>query len=134
MTRNAIAEKRRLELELPSMDVPISLLESEMFLPERYKVKDFGGDAIASYLVPAAMVEPGDDSVSSLISSQQIQNLPLMGRNFNRLEQVGAPGVANPAPVLPGQIGGIVLDPSGAVISGAQVIVTNVESGVSRTG
>ena len=37
------------ELALPSMDVPISLLEWELFLPEQYKVKDFGGDAIAAY-------------------------------------------------------------------------------------
>src|SRR5439155_3512922 len=51
------AKKGGSELALPSMDVPISLLEWELFLPEQYKVKDFGGDAIAANLLPAAMVE-----------------------------------------------------------------------------
>ncbi|HEU4416629.1 MAG TPA: carboxypeptidase-like regulatory domain-containing protein [Candidatus Angelobacter sp.] len=125
------AKKGGSELELPSMDVPISLLEWEMFLPERYKVKDFGGDAIASYLVPAAMVEPGDDSVSSLISVQQISNLPLKGRRSPNLAML-RPGVS-PAGVVPGQIGGVVVDSSGAVIPGAHVTVTNMNSGVSQT-
>ena len=47
------AKKGGSELALPSMDVPISLLEWELFLPEQYKVKDFGGDAIAAYLLPS---------------------------------------------------------------------------------
>ena len=51
------AKKGGSELALPSMDVPISLLEWELFLPEQYKVKDFGGDAIAAYLLPAPLVE-----------------------------------------------------------------------------
>ncbi len=36
------------------MDIPISLLNWEVFLPEQYKVKDFGGDVIAANLVPPA--------------------------------------------------------------------------------
>jgi hypothetical protein len=39
-------------LNLPKMDIPISLMKWEVFLPERYKVKDFGGDAISSNLLP----------------------------------------------------------------------------------
>src|SRR5438309_10549133 len=54
------AKKGGSELALPSMDVPISLLEWELFLPEQYKVKDFGGDSIAAYLLPAPMVENSD--------------------------------------------------------------------------
>jgi len=49
------AKKGGSELSLPSMDVPISLLEWEVFLPEQYKVKDFGGDAIAANLVPPVL-------------------------------------------------------------------------------
>ena len=41
------ARKGESELSLPKMDVPISVMEWEVFLPEQYKVKDFGGDAIA---------------------------------------------------------------------------------------
>ncbi len=40
------------DLSLPKMDVPINLLQWEVFLPEQFKVKDFGGDAIATNLLP----------------------------------------------------------------------------------
>ena len=46
------AKKGGAELSLPNMDIPISLLNWEVFLPERYKVKDFGGDVIAANRVP----------------------------------------------------------------------------------
>src|SRR5581483_3681207 len=37
------ARKGGAELSLPSMDIPINLLNWEIFLPEQYKVKGFGG-------------------------------------------------------------------------------------------
>jgi len=46
------AKKGGSDLSLPKMDVPINLLQWEVFLPEQYKVKDFGGDAIAANLLP----------------------------------------------------------------------------------
>ena len=46
------AKKGASDLSLPKMDVPINLLQWEVFLPEQYKVKDFGGDAIATNLLP----------------------------------------------------------------------------------
>lgn len=46
------AKKGGADLSLPSMDIPISLMNWEVFLPERYKVKDFGGDVIAANRVP----------------------------------------------------------------------------------
>ena len=46
------AKKGGADLSLPSMDIPISLLSWEVFLPEQYKVKDFGGDVIAANRVP----------------------------------------------------------------------------------
>ena len=46
------AKKGGSDLSLPKMDVPINLLQWEIFLPEQYKVKDFGGDAIAANLLP----------------------------------------------------------------------------------
>jgi hypothetical protein len=48
------AKKGGSEIALPKMDLPIGLLEWEVFLPERYKVKDFGGDAISTNLLPVA--------------------------------------------------------------------------------
>ncbi len=49
-TTTPFAKKGRAELTLPKMDVPVSLVEWEMFLPDRYRVKRFEGDALA---VPA---------------------------------------------------------------------------------
>src|SRR5438132_12411901 len=46
------AKKGGSDLSLPKMDVPINLLQWEVFLHEQYKVKDFGGDAIVANLLP----------------------------------------------------------------------------------
>jgi hypothetical protein len=42
------AKKGGAELSLPKMDIPVDLLNWEVFLPEQYKVKDFGGDVLAA--------------------------------------------------------------------------------------
>jgi hypothetical protein len=39
-------KKGEARLGLPSFDVPVNLLEWELFLPDRYRVKDFGGNAL----------------------------------------------------------------------------------------
>ncbi len=113
------AKKGGSELALPSMDVPISVLEWEVYLPEQYKVKDFGGDAIS-----ASLLGPG------------------FGLNFYTLEQVNgsgyeygrsAGGVVNNVITQPGQLGGTIIDPQGAVIAGAQIKVTSLATGIVKT-
>jgi hypothetical protein len=113
------------------MDVPISLLEWELFLPEQYKVKDFGGDAIAAYLLPAPVVEAGDTVLSSFSGA----NGYLIGgikqdKEFDRLQTFSP---LSSAPPLPGQIGGVVVDPQGAIIPGAQVTITSLVNGATTT-
>lgn len=123
------AKKGGSELALPSMDVPISLLEWELFLPEQYKVKDFGGDAIAAYLLPVAVVENDRGQIAAYATGSfgTSQN-----EEMDRLS-VFAPVTPASGPVQPGQIGGIVVDQQGAVISGAQVKVTSLENGATIT-
>jgi hypothetical protein len=119
------------ELALPSMDVPISLLEWELFLPEQYKVKDFGGDAIAANLLPAAMVENDREQIASIFAYATGSFGTPESKEMDRLSVFP---VAPPSgPMQPGQIGGIVVDQTGAVISGAQVKVTSLENGASTT-
>ena len=48
------AKKGGSDLTLPIMDIPISVLHWEVFLPEQYKVKDFGGNVMVADLVPPA--------------------------------------------------------------------------------
>jgi hypothetical protein len=66
------AKKGGSDISLPRMDIPIDLLQWEVFLPERYKVKDFGGDAIAANLLP-----PASQDVSG---AEEFQSLELFGR------------------------------------------------------
>lgn len=136
------ARKGGSEISLPKMDVPISLLQWEVFLPEQYKVKDFGGDAISANLLPA--------SYTMLESFTRLEPTGLAGGSFQTGVGVGvgggvgagayskAPATIPPppppaAPLLSGQIGGYLVDPSGAVIPNAQVTVTVLSIGVVRT-
>lgn len=119
------AKKGGSELALPSMDVPITLLEWELFLPEQYKVKDFGGDAIAAYLLPAPMVENGD-TVSAFSANGYVIGSLKHDKEFDRLETFTSLSA-------PGQIGGIVVDQQGAVIPGASVTVTSLVNGATTT-
>lgn len=106
------AKKGGADLSLPSMDIPISLVRWEVFLPERYKVKDFGGDVIAANRVP----EPFREDV------EMRNRIPQQAASSNNLR----------IEVLPGQIGGLVTDPTGAVLPGAQITVTSYDGSFSR--
>jgi len=109
------AKKGGAELSLPNMDIPINLLSWEIFLPEQYKVKDFGGDVIAANLVPPAF------------------RADTIAYQFEDNREAGLASNVSMGTLLPGQLGGIVADPSGAVISNARVTVTQSGTGFSMT-
>jgi hypothetical protein len=111
------AKKGGSEISLPKMDVPITVLQWEVFLPEQYKVKDFGGDALDANLLPAFETL---DGISSLNLYAKIST----GAAGDRIETLQ---------LLPGQLGGYILDPSGAMISNARVNVTQLDTGATRT-
>jgi hypothetical protein len=115
------AKKGGSEISLPKMDVPITVLNWEVFLPQQYKVKDFGGDAFAANLLPGAY--------------QANENLPISGQMYSELPRAVPPPPAPVPPVYlaPGQLGGYVTDSSGAVVAGAQVTVTQLDSGTMQT-
>ncbi len=107
------AKKGGAELTLPQMDIPINQLNWEVFLPERYKVKDFGGDVIAANLVASAFREEAAINTQTYREAQY-------SRSISNNLQVEA---------LPGQMGGIVVDPSGAVVANARVTISSAENG-----
>ena len=45
------------EMALPKLDVPVNLLTWEVSLPDRLEVKQFGGNALAAELFPAAAAQ-----------------------------------------------------------------------------
>jgi Carboxypeptidase regulatory-like domain len=119
------AKKGGSEISLPKMDVPIGILQWEVFLPEQYKVKDFGGDAISANLVPPPY------------SVMEVNGAPVPGAGGVYQREIAPAPMPPPpppaAPLLSGQIGGYLVDPSGAVIANAQVSVTQLDIGATRT-
>jgi|HubBroStandDraft_1064217.scaffolds.fasta_scaffold00001_99 hypothetical protein len=112
------AKKGGSEISLPRMNVPIDLLHWEVFLPEQYKVKDFGGDVMSEDLVPAALQEaiaPGSAPGTGAVAGG------IVGPIFH--------GLGDHAALGPGQLGGVVMDPSGAVVPGVHITVTNSDTG-----
>jgi len=113
------AKKGGAELTLPNMDIPISLVQWEVFLPERYQVKDFGGNAIAASLVPVAFHE---NTFVLNARSEGDYDRPMVPSSNGYNESL-----------LPGQIGGYVVDPNGAIVVNAQVSVVSPDTGQVRT-
>jgi hypothetical protein len=109
------ARKGGSDISLPKMEVPINLLQWEVFLPQQYKVKEFGGDAIATNLLPPASqdvsgAESYDGDLGRIISTSDVEMSSL----------------------LPGQLGGVVVDSSGAVVPNTKVTVAQTETGAVR--
>ena len=104
------------DMGLPKLDIPINLLTWEVSLPDRLEVKQFGGNAFAAELFPAAAANNfGMDGVET-------NNFDANFWNYNDLSTLAD-----------GQIGGIIVDPTGAVVPGAQVTVSNTQTGASQT-
>ena len=129
------AKKGGSEISLPKMDVPISILQWEVFLPEQYKVKNFGGDVLAANLLPESYTLMESMGLADASSQTGIRvGAGAAGGYYTR----GIP-LVTPAPVpssgalLAGQIGGYITDPSGAVVSNAQVTITSLDTGGART-
>ena len=94
---SSFGRKGDAEMKLPRMDLPLEALHWEVFLPERYKVKRFEGDAMPdTWIAPPAA--PSSE--------------PVVPHAFRRT------GV-----LRPGQLGGVAIDTSGAVLPGATVEV-----------
>ncbi len=130
------ARKGGSELDLPKMDVPINFLQWEVFLPQQYQVKDFGGDVISTRVLPAAFNDAIQAEAASGIAADSngmfLNNQVFMTRNGTNNYTYDTRNFTIEA-LLPGQIGGIVTDPQGAIISNARVTVTHAETGISRT-
>jgi len=100
---------------LPKLSIPVNLLTWEVSLPERLEVRQFGGNALSAELFPASIAKNIVDSVDEFSVSAQ---------NWTE---------ADLSTLEPGQLGGVIVDHQGAVIPGAEVTVTNTQTGTSLT-
>ena len=103
------------DMGLPKLDIPVNLLTWEVSLPERLEVKQFGGNALSAEVFPAAaqnLLIDGDDEYD-------LETNIWTGNDLSTLE--------------PGQIGGIIVDPNGAVVVDAVITATNKQTGASLT-
>lgn len=91
-------------LALPKMDLPIGEVSWEVFLPQQLTVSNFGGDVRPAKLYPA--------------DQNDVKLAPASFDRFSRLE-----GFVSSSR-LPDTLAGVVMDPAGAVIPGAQITVT----------
>jgi hypothetical protein len=106
------------EMVLPKLDIPVNLLNWEISLPDKLELKQFAGSALAAELFPALaqnVVIDGTDDLGDTDANVWAQT----GVDILRLEA--------------GQIGGIVADPNGAVVTNALVTVSNTQTGTSLT-
>jgi len=109
-------KKGEMHMTLPKMDVPVSVVEWELFLPDRYRADRFTGTAIAAHLVEhtnlmaVAGMEPESASVAGAA----------MGATGRRSGTAG--GALGPDNGVTGQIVGRVVDAQGAPLPGASVV------------
>lgn len=106
------------EMGLPKLDVPVSLVMWEVFLPERLEVKQFGGNALSANLFP----ERAQDFLAGNADEFNEGDQSTLAQKDLSLGDLQA-----------GQIGGVVVDPQGAVIAGARVNVFNTQTGAVQS-
>jgi len=111
-TGNGFGKNGSYDMGLPRLDVPINLLTWEVSLPERLEVKQFGGNALSADVFPAA----AQNFLAEEDDLADVDNRIWTRTDLSMLQ--------------PGEIGGIVVDPAGAVVGGAEVTV-QTQSGSS---
>jgi hypothetical protein len=129
------------DISLPKMDVPIGVLEWELFLPEQFKVKGFSGDAFSAALLPANSAVGEGGGVGSGSGGGLVYGAG--GGTGGGSFRAGAPTAGlevmalaplNSSVVLAtGQLAGQVIDQTGAALGNARVEVQNLSTGSSST-
>lgn len=106
------------DMGLPKLDIPVNVLTWELSLPDRLEVKQFSGNAFAAELLPGAaeqiLAALEDSSNGDALAFVQLQS-----------------GVADISNLQGGQVGGVIVDPTGAVVAGASVTVVNKQTGAT---
>ena len=105
-------KKGDMQMTLPKMDVPVNVVEWELFMPDRFRVDRFDGDMFDAGLMATPYVIAGLATTTGGVGGGVAQSSGSARAGMGPL----------PAPQS-GQINGRVVDASGAPIPGANVIV-----------
>jgi hypothetical protein len=108
------AKKGDMEMMLPRMDLPVGIVEWELFVPDRYRADRFEGSMIAAALAESAP-STASGSLSVVVGAGGGSGL---GAGVG-----GSAGGGVSMVVREGQIVGRVVDPTGLAISGVTVTV-----------
>ena len=108
---DAFAKRGEAPMALAKVDVPVSLLEWEVFLPEQYSAKPVGGNVIPARLVEAAMSE--DSSGRGGVTMGMSTAPPPARPTLSIIDSASA-----------GQIVGRVIDPLGDPLPGVTMTLT----------
>jgi hypothetical protein len=111
------AKKGDMQMSLPQLDVPVNVLEWELFVPDRYRVDHFNGNVLAADLVTVNGIIAGVPGgvVGGVVGGVAV------GVGAGSAGGTGA-GVGPGFSPVAGQIVGRVVDQAGAPIPGATVI------------
>ena len=74
------------------MDVPVSVVEWELFLPGEYKVDRFGGSAIAAHLIEPPQVVSGLTETVTVTADSPMVDTATSARQFTANESLGRAG------------------------------------------
>ena len=107
-------KKGERQMTLPKLDVPIDVLEWEVFIPDRFRADHFDGNVIDAALMPV----PTRVAFAGLASGGS-------GRAAAAPSAPPPPGDYRMLPPVSNQLIGRVLDSSGAALPGVTVIVTS---------
>jgi hypothetical protein len=102
------AKKGDMQMTLPKMDVPVSVLEWELFVPDRYRVNRFDGNMLGADLFEYASMREADHGTIS---------------GIGHVAAGGFGGGVYQMTAMPGQIVGHIVDSTGAPIPGVTVSV-----------
>ena len=103
------AKKGDMQMTLPKMDVPVNVLEWELFVPDRYRVNRFEGNMLAADLFEYASMSEASRGIVSGVG----YGVAAGGGDGTFRRQMTA---------MPGQIVGHIVDSTGAALPGVTVI------------
>jgi hypothetical protein len=106
----AFARKGQQQMALAKMDIPVGLVEWEVFVPDRYSVSKFGGN-----MITADLVGEGTDG--------QLTGSGTGSGSGSGTGWGGGIGPVTPIGAVPGEIVGRITDQTGAALPGVAVMV-----------